>query len=119
MLGDKQITSVGIFDVVAFYTLFRVHLTLIIVCICPQKGALLFLFRFSMLGWEICRNRHFWTCFGTNGKQRNSAVEESSNETSQDKVSRNSAEVQTTTASPFKRDAVKINTESGLKCYAL
>ena len=37
MLGDKQISSVGIFDVVAFYTLFRVHLTLIIVYICPKK----------------------------------------------------------------------------------
>ena len=37
LLGDKQITSVGIFDVVAFYTLFRVHLTLIIVYICPKK----------------------------------------------------------------------------------
>ena len=53
----------------------------------PQKGALLFLFRFSMLGWEICRNRHFWMHFGTNGKQRNSAVEESSKGTSQDEVS--------------------------------
>ena len=37
LLGDKQISSVGIFDVVAFYTLFRVHLTLIIVCLCPKK----------------------------------------------------------------------------------
>ena len=37
LLGDKQISSVGIFDVVAFYTLFRVHLTLIIVYICPKK----------------------------------------------------------------------------------
>ena len=65
----------------------------------PQKGALLFLFRFSMLGWEICRNRHFWTCFGTNGKQRNSAVEESSNGTSQDEVSSHLAGKALTTAS--------------------
>ena len=52
----------------------------------PQKGVLLFLFRFSTLGWEKCGNRHFWTYFGTNGKQQNSAVEESSNGTSQDGV---------------------------------
>ena len=65
----------------------------------PQKGALLFLFRFSMLGWEICRNRHFWTCFGTNGKQRNSAVEESSNGTSQDEVSSHLARKILTTVS--------------------
>ena len=65
----------------------------------PQKGALLFLFRFSMLGWEICRNRHFWTCFGTNGKQRNSAVEESSKGTSQDEVSSHLAGKLLTTAS--------------------
>ena len=37
LLGDKQISSVGIFAVVAFYTLFRVHLTLIIVYICPKR----------------------------------------------------------------------------------
>ena len=67
----------------------------------PQKGALLFLFRFSMLGWEICRKRHFWTSFGTNGKQRNSAKEESSNGTSQDEVSSHLAGRALTTASPL------------------
>ena len=67
----------------------------------PQKGALLFLFRFSMLGWEICGNRHFWTCFGTNGKQRNSAEEESSNGTSQDEVSSHLAVKLLTMASHF------------------
>ena len=65
----------------------------------PQKGALSFLFRFSMLGWEICRNRHFWTCFGANEKQWNSAVEESSNGTSQDEVSSHLAGKALTTAS--------------------
>ena len=65
----------------------------------PQKGALLFLFLFSMLGREICGNRHFWTCFGTNGKQRNSAEEESSNGASQDEVSSHLAGKPLTTAS--------------------
>ena len=37
MLEDKQNSSVGRFDVVVFYTLFRVHLALIIVCLCPKK----------------------------------------------------------------------------------
>ena len=105
MLGDKQISSVGIFDVVAFYILFRVHLTLNRVYM-PQKGALLFLFRFSTLGWEKCRNRHFWTYFGTNGKQWNSAEEESSNGTSQDEVSSHLARKALTTASPLTHDAV-------------
>ena len=65
----------------------------------PQKGALLFIFRFSTLGWEISGNRHFWMHFGTNGKQWNSAVEESSNGTSQDEVSSHLAGKALTTAS--------------------
>ena len=86
-------------DVVAFYTLFRVHLTLIIVYICPKKAPNRFFSSFLLLDRKNAETGTFGRILGTNGKQRNSTEEESSNGTSQDKVSSNLAGKQLTTAS--------------------
>jgi hypothetical protein len=81
LLGDKQISSVGIFDVVAFYTLFRVHLTLIIVYIC-SKGALNRSFSsFLLLDRKYAETGTFGRILGqtgSNGTQRkkNQATEQ-------------------------------------------
>ena len=93
----EQLTSN--IDVVAFSTLFRVHLTLIIVCLCPKKVLNRSFSGFLCLDGKYAEIGTFGRIFGKNGMQRNSAVEESSNGTSQDEVSSHLARKALTTAS--------------------
>lgn len=97
----------------AFYTLFRVHLTLVIVYICPKKVLYCSFWGSLCLDGKYAGKYHFWTCFGTNGKQRNSAKEESSNGTSQDEVSSHLLENYSRRRRKIQLDAV------GIKCRRL
>ena len=98
MLDDKQNLSVGRFDVVAFYTLFRVHLTLEFMHICPKKVLNRSFSGFLLLDDKCMENDTFGR-ISEDWKQWNSADEESSNGTSQDEVSSHLAGKLLTTAS--------------------
>ena len=100
MLGDKQIPSVGIFDEVSFYTLFRVHLPPISGIYAPKRY-LIAPFQVFYSRMANMRNKMLLDTFWDKWKQWSSVEEESSNRTSQDNLSRYLAGIKVMTASQF------------------